>query len=227
MRYSPDVYTNIFQSIILACCLAICARTLYVTKRKGWFLLGCFFATYLLGDIYWLGYILIRGTTPYIFYVADISWIASYSFLSIVVRSFPESRSKKYQSIFSYIWLVFSIVSTIYFYTFGDIINTTVMDFVVSLAGLYAINGMSNCRNKIKKENGDKTIFGNYYMVYLVVLLITIMEYGLWHMSTFFDTLTFANPYYWFDIGLTITFGLMVLAYYSADEIDKGESLSD
>ena len=54
-------------------------REYYRARRRPWFLLTCFYATFALGTLYWSLHLLLRQETPQVFYVSDLAWLASFA----------------------------------------------------------------------------------------------------------------------------------------------------
>ena len=50
-------------------------------RNSTWTTVTCFYACMLLGNAYWLGYLLVFGETPHYSHVAELAWIAGYVFL--------------------------------------------------------------------------------------------------------------------------------------------------
>lgn len=66
---------------IRAAAYGFCAalREYYRARRRPWFLLTCFYATFALGTLYWTLHLLLRQETPQVFYVSDLAWLASFA----------------------------------------------------------------------------------------------------------------------------------------------------
>lgn len=75
----------------------VMASVLYAKmRRQPYFLLACFFGTYSLGTLYWTLHVLLLGTTPQVFYVSELGWIASYVFLLTIELTLPSDEEKKF-----------------------------------------------------------------------------------------------------------------------------------
>lgn len=75
----------------------VMALVLYAKmRRQPYFLLACFFGTYSLGTLYWTLHVLLLGTTPQVFYVSELGWIASYVFLLTIELTLPSDEEKNF-----------------------------------------------------------------------------------------------------------------------------------
>ena len=77
---------NAFQLALIAVCTTLSAVYAVRKKPRNGSLLVMFYGSYLLGDLYWLLYLLFYGHTPKIFYVSDLSWDAAYVFLHLLLQ---------------------------------------------------------------------------------------------------------------------------------------------
>ena len=87
LHESEDLMIEVFayliakQPRIRAAAYGFCAalREYYRARRRPWFLLTCFYATFALGTLYWTLHLLLRQETPQVFYVSDLAWLASFA----------------------------------------------------------------------------------------------------------------------------------------------------
>ena len=65
-----------------------------------------------------------------------------------------------------------------------------------SLMGLLMFSAV---RRLMDRDAGCRTLC-------IVILVFCLLEYAMWTVSVFFKGDTLANPYYWFDFLLTVSF---------------------
>ena len=85
MVHLIEFWDYLVQFLVCAAGCTGAVRTFTQNRRQPYFLLACFFGTYGLGTLYWTLHVLLLDTTPQVFYVSELGWIASYIF-----PSFPE-----------------------------------------------------------------------------------------------------------------------------------------
>ena len=88
---------NGIQIAVLILCAAAAIGKAARYRSRSWTLLAFFYASWLLGDIYWTVCLLFYDKTPEISVVSDLSWYASYIFLYLLLRhtSPPEDLTRK------------------------------------------------------------------------------------------------------------------------------------
>ena len=75
-----EVIDNLFQVSMLAAA-AIAAIVLTIRYQERRFMILAFaYASFLMGTLYWVLYLASIGNIPQVFYVSEISWLASYLF---------------------------------------------------------------------------------------------------------------------------------------------------
>ncbi len=196
-----ESYENTLQIIVLLVC---CGISLYkaVSKRSNiWGLALFFFASWLLGDIYWLVCLLFYDTTPQISIVSDLSWYASYIFLYLLLNGTSEPDLSSRNNILVWIGPVFAAVMAIFFMFQGDILSNLIY---AALMGLLLYSSVSRLV--------DRKQYGKQRFLAWMILLLCLLEYGMWTASFFWKDDSLTNPYYWFDFCLSISFLLILPA---------------
>ena len=74
-----ELLDYLVQFLVTAYGFCAALREYYRARRRPWFLLTCFYATFALGTLYWSLHLLLRQETPQVFYVSDLAWLASFS----------------------------------------------------------------------------------------------------------------------------------------------------
>ena len=70
-----ELWDYLVQFLVTACGFCAALREYYRARRRPWFLLTCFYATFALGTLYWTLHLLLRQETPQVFYVSDLAWL--------------------------------------------------------------------------------------------------------------------------------------------------------
>ena len=74
-----ELLDYLVQFLVTAYGFCAALREYYRARRRPWFLLTCFYATFALGTLYWTLHLLLRQETPQVFYVSDLAWLASFA----------------------------------------------------------------------------------------------------------------------------------------------------
>ncbi len=215
---------NIIQLVTTGTCAVVALYQAVRLKDRAWSVLGLFSGVYFLGILYWLLFLLFYGHTTEYSYIPDLCWYSSYLFLmllNIYVRgessgkdSFPVGPGAEMREIIHSIrpslWLVpvFTAAMCIFYMQYGDFLSNIIAALLMTGLIWHASAGfLSSGEEKGKNKNRG---------VYAVTLLFCFTEYALWTTSCFWMGDTLANPYFWFDLLLSITFLLFIPALRKA-----------
>ena len=86
---------NGIQITVLVVCVIAAIFKAARHRSRSWTLLTFFYASWLLGDIYWTVCLLFYDKTPEISVVSDLSWYASYIFLYLQVVLGPGTQLRR------------------------------------------------------------------------------------------------------------------------------------
>ncbi len=199
-----DVIDAAIQIVSLLICMAISIYFIFKTREKSWVLLHLFYVSYLLGNLYWQAVAFYYGATPNIAVVSDLSWYASYIFLSLFLfmecekhlgkdftSKVPNTGIKRFIPLLT---IPFVIGMALLYMQYGKYVSNTVYAI---LTGILMFNSIRNL-----------LFFNDRYIrnISIVVLLNCLGEYGSWTSSFFRDDSTWYNPYYWFNMFLAVIF---------------------
>ncbi len=191
-----ELFDNFSQFLVTLLATAGAGILFYKSRVQAYFLLTCFFGTFMLGTLYWTLHFLLFNYTPQVFYVSELAWIASYMFLLTLgyTLSTPDERKFRHPAV----WFVpiFCIPQLILYLLHGDIL------FNLLICGLTMAVAWHSARGLIyvRRQSGK---LGVMQFFHIVVLLIIILEYCLWTSSCFWISDTYTNPYFWIDFLLT------------------------
>lgn len=201
---------NTIQIAVLLFCLLTALYQAYKGKSNTWFLLALFFGCWLMGDLYWLLCLVFYDSTPRISLVSDLNWYASYLFLYLMLRRVapPEMSPKK--RLLPWLGFVFSLLMAVFYFSryidwgmrLGEVyllwdkaLSNLVYGMLMGLLLFSAIHRLMDSRR-----------FRDQRFLCMGILFFCLMEYGLWTASCFWSGDSLANPYYWFDLMLTVSF---------------------
>lgn len=164
-------------------------------RRQPWFLLACFYGTFALGTLYWTLHLLLRQETPQIFYVSDLAWTASFVFLLTLSFTLPGAEERRFRA--PLCWAVPAVCLPQFglYVTHGDVLSNVLMCSMTMLLAWRAVRGLAWAG-----RSGE----GRLRPFHRAVLCFTALEYALWTASCFWTGDTLKNPYFWFDLLLSL-----------------------
>ncbi len=197
-----ESHENALQIAVLAVCLAVSVSRAVITKKKEWILLSFFLGSWVLADLYWVTFLIFLDRTPDVFYVSQFSWYASYIFLFLLLRQvLPQEKGPR--SFLPWIGPIFAAGTCAFFMQWGAYAENLICAFLMGLLIFYAIRGLVLPRGAEDKK---------HLSLCVTVLVFCALEYALWTASCFWEGDSFANPYYWMDTLLTLSFIPLVFA---------------
>ena len=93
-----ELWDYLVQFLVTAYGFCAALREYYRARRRPWFLLTCFYATFALGTLYWSLHLLLRQETPQVFYVSDLAWLASFVFLLALTLTLPTAEERRFRT---------------------------------------------------------------------------------------------------------------------------------
>lgn len=191
-----EVIDNIFQVTILLIAAIVSLGMAVRHREKRFLILALAYACFSMGTLYFVLYLAIFGKVPQIFYVAEISWWASYLFyLSLQIV-----RSEQMRVRFSFIPAIGCICvagAAIVFQIFGP---------AWLMIGLFSatVGAISYlCISRLRKREW-RTMFD------ALMLLCVFLQVSLYGVSMLFTDYTKFNFYFVVDITLTLCFAALL-----------------
>lgn len=195
-----EVLDNLFQAVVLCLSFVTAVVLAFRMRERRLLILSFAYICFAMGTIYWLLHIVIMGMVPQVFYVAELSWGASYLFyLSLQIL-----RSEKMKVSFSIIpalataWAVWYITR---YHILGPSqflsdLCAVIMGSTIYIAALRLIRKMPGWRTDLQ---------------FLIIIALQIVLYVVsWRMPDF----RHFNLYFAVDIALTLSFaGMLPLIY--------------
>lgn len=200
-----DILDNAIQlAVASGCALWACILALR-HKSQTYFMLASFYGTFALGLLYWLLYLLVNNYMSKIFYVSELSWIASYLFLLMLCQTLPSKEERAYRPALVWAIPLLTVGVVLYLVQFGEFFANITMCALLGICGWFATRGFLWAR----RQSGDEK---KRQAFYASILLLIILEFALWVISCKWLGYTLTNPYYWFDFSITGVLPLPMLA---------------
>ena len=196
-----ESYENALQVFVLLACVSVSLYRSTRYRSRTWALLSFFYGSWLLGDLYWQACLLFYNSSPRLPVVSDLSWYAGYMFLYMLLRQTAPPEAGKRKTRLAWLAPVFTFGMAAYYMQYGQILSNILY---ASLMGLLVFSAI--------RRLADGETYRAQRFLCLCVLLFVTAEYGMWTMSCIFVGDTIRNPYYWFDILMTVSFPFFLTA---------------
>ena len=205
---TADLWVNVFQFVMLIVALSIGIMRTISNKTREWLLLSMFYFSYALGDLYWLLMIFFIGDLPRYGHIAEMSWYASYLFLIMLLNQ-VKFHNEKYKNMLLLLIPVFTIGSCVFFMQWGDYLSNVICTVLATVIIWNAVKSLLYLKeNKIKTSRA---------WVFRLAICFFVLEYAEWYSSCIWEAEDFSNPYYYFEILLTI---FMLLFLHAVRKMD-------
>ena len=198
---------NLLEITILSICLVISLMRAQRDPKRSRILLSLFYAGFFLGNLYWTLYLIFYDRTPAVFYVSELSWLASYLFLVLLLRHYQTDAERRVNH--PVLWLIGAFVfgMMLFYFRWGDYLlnvsDAILMGLLMirSAQGLLALRGRADERKKL----------------YGVTMAFCLIEYALWTASCFWVGDTVRNPYFWIGVIQMSCFPFFIRAVGKAE----------
>ena len=205
-----DNIDNVIQVTAVGICGVISFARAISSRKREWLLLGLFYAAAFAGTLYWMIYAgLYEEKTPYDPFIAYLSWYTSYYFLILVLLYIKGGKLLKLPPPFMLYVPAFTVGMFAYYITFGSVLSNFITLVLMTILIWNAVDGQLLIRGG---EEPDK----NKGPFYQMVLIFCTAEYLLWTASCIWSGDTITNPYYVFDMALSVCYVLFVPAMRKA-----------
>ena len=203
-----EIIENSLQLALLMACTILAGVYAFRAKSLDAGILTMFYGSYVLGDIYWLLYLVFYNHTPDIFYVPYLSWYAAYLFLFLLLKRITPEEEQKTVHPAAWLMPVFTVGMCIYYMQFGDYLGNVITAVLMGHLLFHAVRGLI----WIRRHPEGKCRRALYW----VVIAFCTLEYLAWTASCIFVGDTLVNPYFWFDFLITPCAMLILPAYRKA-----------
>ena len=192
-----EIGENLLQIDVTVVCLFVSVGRAVRTRGNAWILLSAFYGCWVLGDLYWVTFLILFESTPAYRYVPDFSWYSSYLLLFLLLRQLLPQYSRRISGVLPWVGAVFAAGMCVFYMQWGSILSNLICAVLMSMLLLGSISGLTRLRG------GDR---GRYGPICSAVLLICLTEYIAWTVSCFWEGDSFANPYFYADTLVTLSF---------------------
>ena len=206
-----ELIDNVSQLAVTFAAGVGAGMSFYKARSQPYFLLTCFFGTFTLGSLHWILYMLLFNSTPQVFYVSELAWIASFVFLLTLDFTLSTPGERRFHHPAAWLAPVIGVPLMIFYMTHGEILGNLLMCGITMVAAWLSIRGMIFAR----RQNDVRR---NRQFFHIAVLSIIVIEYGLWTASCFWVSDTLTNPYFWFDFLLSASLFIVLPATRKAVE---------
>ena len=145
-----ELTVNIILLFIqLTCCIAAAVYTIRGSYRTCG-ILTMFYSVSTMGSLYWVLFQFFYGHTPYIGYVSDISWYASYLFLWHLIHHLSPEEERRFRHPLMYAVLVIPAGFCIFYFRWGDYAGNVVSALLMGLLMRHSVRGLLYIRREGK-----------------------------------------------------------------------------
>ena len=199
------IIENIIQILVLLLCMIAALVHAGKYRSRTWTLLALFCGSWVMDDLFWLLCQAFTGDGPALGAAGDLNWYAGYIFLYLMIVRISPAESSREKRVLPWIGPVFALgMAVFYISQWGNVISN------LNYAGLMGLVMFSAIRRLM-----DRSLRKHLFFL-ILVMVFCFLEYGLWTASCFFFEYSLKNPYYWFDILLTLSFALFIPAVKKA-----------
>ena len=207
--------SDAIQLAVLAVCFALALVRALRTRDAAWLELTCFYACMLLGNAYWFGYLVVFGETPYYSYVSDLSWMAGYIFLLMLLIECDQCRGIVAPVRAAWIPVVVCVACCAYYivesgYPLLNIVDNGLM----AALGFFAVRGLA-----ARPEGCCAKAFSHNVAFHVAVLVFVAVEQADWISSTFLNPgpITGFVPYIVTELFLTLSFAVLLVSAWGSE----------
>ena len=205
------------QLLALAVCFALALVRALRIRNTPCIEIACYFACMLLGNVYWYGYLAVFGDTPSASYISELSWIAGYVFLLMLLVECNQRRGLIAPVPVAWIPVgVCAACCVYYIYANGHPLLNLVDNGLVAALGFFAVRGLVITTRDAAESSGRSFTDNRFF--YGAVLVFIIVEQVLW-LSSLFDPTADLVVYAVINHLLTLSFFAILAAAWRSDEL--------
>ena len=204
-----ELVENLLEITVIALCFIISLHRALRNRQRSWILVTLFYASMLLGNLYWTLYFYFYKKTPQIFYVSELSWCAGFLFILLMLRHFQTDEERAVRSPVLWIIPVFVTAMMFFYFRWGDYLLNIVEAFLMGLMMVRSAQGLIALKDI---SDGRKTL-------YRVTLFYCLIEYAVWTSSCFWMGDTIRTLYFWFGV---LQMGVLPFFYRAIRKAEAG-----
>ena len=205
------------QLIVLGACFALAIVRALRARNSAWTEVTCFFACMLLGNVYWYGYLAVFGDTPGVSIIPDLSWIAAYVFLLMLLIECDQGRGLTAPVPAAWIPVAVCAACCVgYIYASGYPLLNLADNGLMAALGFFAVRGLVAHSDDASEKQGK--CFACNRLLHGAVLAFVVVEEALW-MSSLLDPTVDLAVYGIFNYALTLSCAVILAAAWRSDEL--------
>lgn len=199
-----ELIDNFFQGVAMSCAAVVAGILAIRHKNRHCMILSLAYASFAMGTLYFALHLAIIGHVPQLFYVAEVSWWASYLFFLSLQILRTESTKLRLSPLAG-----FGAVLIVAAFLFSRILPSLFMSLLFALSvgaiaylAIYRMQSAKTCRQ-----------------VDAVMLVCVLLQLALYVVSDYMQDFTHFNLYFAVDIALTLS--LLSLLPLTVREVTK------
>lgn len=203
------------QLLVLAVCFALALVRALRVRNAPWLSIVCFFACTILGNVYWYGFMIVFGETPHYSYIAELSWIAGYIFLLMLLIECDQQRAPAAPVPIA--WLPVAacgLCCICYIVTSGSPFLNLVDNGLMAALGFFAVRGLV-----AHSEKNDGAGFASNRFLHAALLAFVIIEQVLWLSSLLPNPEADFAIYTIVNYVLTVSYAAILACAWRSDEL--------
>ena len=229
-------FSEAIQLLVLGACFALALVRALRARNSAWTEVACFYACMFLGNVYWYGYLAVFGDTPNVSYISDLSWIAGYIFLLMLLVECDQARGLAAPVPAAWVPVAVCAVCCVYYiYVNGYPLLNLVDNGLMAALGFFAVRGLAARRDEPLRggssskearlqchpergEGSSRSGFACNRFLHGVVLAFVIVEQVLW-LSSLHDPTADLTVYGIANYLLTFSYAAILAAAWRSGEL--------
>lgn len=185
-----EVIDNIFQAAVMGCAAVVAGILAARHKSRRYMILALAYASFAMGTLYYVLHLAIIGDVPRLFYVAEVSWMASYLFfLSLLILRAEGTKLRL--SPLAGIGAALTVAVLLYVQILPSLFLSLLF---MSIMGAIVYLAVFNLQNGRTKKLTD-----------VMMIVSVLLQLSVYTVSAFMEDFTRFNLYFAVDIMLTLS----------------------
>ena len=208
--------SDAIQLAVLAACFVFAIVRALRARNTMWVSFVCFYGCMLLGNAYWLGYLLVFGETPRYSYIAEMAWIAAYLFLLMLL--IEADRCRGMSALVPAAWVpvaVCGICCVYYIASHGSPFLNLADNGLLAAIGYFSVRGVAS-----QPPSGtDGNRLADNKAFHVAALVFVVVEQALWLSSCFLEPgpISSVNAYIVLGFALTLSLASILVCAWGSD----------
>ena len=205
--------SEIVQLVVLVVCFALALIRALRARNAVQLEVACFFACMLLGNVYYYGFVVVFDDFPHYSYIADLSWIAGYVFLLMLMIQCEHERGPVAPIPAAWIPVgVSAACCAAYIYVNGYPLLNLADNGLVAALGFFAVRGLV-----ARPEEELAPGLATSKPLHAAVFAFFVVEQALWLSSLIPDAGPDYVVYTAFNYALTLIYAAILACSWRHD----------